>query len=134
MAEPRTGLLRQMRSKLAVGSLEELTATGQPGGEQLPLGPPPDTLETLLVSDTWFPAFLAFLRESYQVVEDEEQAEPSIKLLRECEKMFSDGVVVPVTRAERRARLRGVREGCRPGLDQLVRDFTKHVSAAREQQ
>lgn len=66
MSKQRVGLLTQMRSKLTLEEEEELgNSKKEEGvdkvegdktasmGRQLPEGGPPETLETLLLSDAW---------------------------------------------------------------------------------
>merc|ERR1712080_749790 len=78
----REGLLKQMREKMSLnGETEENCMSDT----SLPLGIPPVSLDGILLSEAWYPHFLTFLRENYTLAKDQDQ----LKLLRECERLFS---------------------------------------------
>ena len=62
--------------------------------------------------------------------EDEEQVEPSLHLLRECGKLFTQ--TGPRQEEERKERLGSFRNNCKLGLDIIMGEFIKHVNNRRE--
>jgi len=65
------------------------------------------------------------------------QAEPSVKLLKECSKMFWEGGPVHNQKAppeKRKETLNNIKQDCRQGLDQLVTDFHAYVQQERQRE
>jgi hypothetical protein len=121
MAEPRAGLLRQMEAKL-----------GRAGEGGLPAGAPPDTLQAVLLSDHWYPAFLAFLRDSLQLAGGGKREEAGRKLVRECGKMLEADKGELEQREGRKNLLKKIKGDCPEGLDTLVQQFLVHVEKQRK--
>jgi len=130
--DKRAGLLKQMRDKMSLnGETDEVMKQNSDITEEyssLPLGIPPVSLDGILLSEAWYPHFLTFLRENYQLAKDQDQ----LKLLRECEKLFSGEE--PVNKDNRRKMVRSIRKNCKEGLDGVIREFQKYVEDRKEKE
>ena len=102
-----------------------------PGPTELPVGEPPKTLDSLLLSEDWYPVFLNFLRDGYQMAEDEEQAQAGLKLLRACQKMYPEDPKHSGTKEKRKEILKNIKKDCKDGLNNLVQDFLIFVNKER---
>ena len=114
--QKRTGLLKQMTTKLGI---DPNTCAGQ---ELWPCGDPPSTLETLLLSDDWYPVFLTFLQDTELEV-GQENSEQMKKLLRAARIVCSDGV----SQEKGKGCFKEILADCQEDSQVVLHNFLKYV-------
>ena len=114
------GLLKQMTKKFGI---DPETC---PNLEPWPLGDPPSTLETLLLSDDWCPVFRTFLQDS-ELKNGQERSEQSKKLLRAARIVFCDDASHEEGGGGFKETLAKISEEGKEGLEIVFQDFIKQI-------